>query len=278
MVRQHPQTGKICAIQGVHVAICYNACIYCNLRFPGSRKGGFNMTFAEADVKYEEIKQQFLAGTLSDEQFDDQLHRLMVLDDLGRWWAKSRENGSWHYFDSGQNDWVPGTPPVALPPPSTLPKQAQTPLSPAQTSGTATPQALSASSSAQELPKWATVKPSSDVAPELATGRKAGAANPVSGGLPSTAQGAPGTTSYSGREFSPLPELSSGMKVLFYILSLLLPVLGVLLYFIYRKKPNPADRSAARVFLILGILSIVFSCMCSTTFYVLESAMLGTTL
>jgi RsiW-degrading membrane proteinase PrsW (M82 family) len=117
--------------------------------------------------------------------------------------------------------------------------------------------------------------PSTPAAPAPDPGRRTGAA---SGDLPGTAQGAPGTAGYSGREFSLLPELSSGMKVLFYILSLLLPVLGVILYFIYRKKPNAADRSAARVFLILGILSIVFSCMCSTTFYVLESAMLGTTL
>jgi hypothetical protein len=240
------------------------------------------MTFAEADVKYEEIKQQFVAGTLTDEQFDDQLHQLMVLDDVGRWWAKSRENGSWHYYDAVQDDWVAGTPPVALPPPSSLPKQVQSPTGRSTAAGQSTPGALSPASSASDLPKWAAVVPSSGAAPEPSASRKTGGANPssgaASGGLPGTAQGAPGTASYSGREFSPLPELSSGMKVLFYILSLLLPVLGVLLYFIYRKKPHPADRSAARVFLILGILSIVFSCMCSTTFYVLESAMLGTAL
>jgi hypothetical protein len=237
------------------------------------------MTFAEADVKYEEIKQQFLGGTLTDEQFDAQLHQLMVLDDMGRWWAKSRENGSWHYYDSGQEDWVAGTAPVALPPPSTLPKQAQTPAGQAPAAGQVTPGPGSSATSGSELPKWAAIAPSGGAAPEPFPSPKKGGAvsapGAASGGLPGTAQGAPGTAGLGGREFSPLPELTSGMKVLFYVLSLLLPVLGVLLYFIYRKKSHPADRSAARVFLILGILSIVFSCMCSTTFYLLESAMLG---
>ena len=62
------------------------------------------MTFAEADAQYEVIKQQYLAGALDEEQFDEQLHRLMVLDDAGVWWAKSRENGSWHYYDLGKGD------------------------------------------------------------------------------------------------------------------------------------------------------------------------------
>ena len=51
------------------------------------------MTFAEADAQYEVIKQQYLAGALDDDQFEEQLHRLMVLDEAGLWWAKSRENG-----------------------------------------------------------------------------------------------------------------------------------------------------------------------------------------
>ena len=64
------------------------------------------------------------------------------------------------------------------------------------------------------------------------------------------------------------------MKVLFYILVLLLPRPGLILYFVYRNKPAQADRTAARAFLILGIASIVFSCMCSTTFFLLESTFL----
>ena len=33
----------------------------------------------------------------------------MVQDDEGRWWAKSRQTGQWHYYDG--NTWIQGTPP-----------------------------------------------------------------------------------------------------------------------------------------------------------------------
>ena len=50
-------------------------------------------------------------------------------------------------------------------------------------------------------------------------------------------------------------ELSSGLKVIFYILSFLVPIVGIVLFFVYRNKPSEEDRSAARLFLILGIVS-----------------------
>jgi hypothetical protein len=34
---------------------------------------------------------------------------MMVQDDEGRWWAKSRKTGDWHYYDN--NSWIQGTPP-----------------------------------------------------------------------------------------------------------------------------------------------------------------------
>ncbi len=64
------------------------------------------MTFAEADAQYEVLKQQYLAGALDEEQFDERLHQLMVLDEAGLWWAKSRENGLWHYYDPSSGDWI----------------------------------------------------------------------------------------------------------------------------------------------------------------------------
>lgn len=65
--------------------------------------------FQEADRRYAELKQQREAGILSDAEFAAQYQRLMVLDDEGRWWAKSRETGEWRYHDG--NAWIPGTPP-----------------------------------------------------------------------------------------------------------------------------------------------------------------------
>jgi hypothetical protein len=65
--------------------------------------------FEEADRRYAELKQQRDAGALSEEEFDTQHRQLMVLDEEGRWWAKSRETGEWRYHNG--NTWVPGTPP-----------------------------------------------------------------------------------------------------------------------------------------------------------------------
>jgi hypothetical protein len=235
------------------------------------------MTFAEADAQYEVVKQQYLAGALDDDQFEEQLHRLMVLDEAGLWWAKSRENGSWHFYDSGTGDWVAAAPPagapVVPPPPSLpstpaadpLPKRSKAPEVPANQ---ARPAATGAGES--NLPKWAAVKPGSAAVPGAPSLLSASAA------LPSTSQGAPATASSSARDFGPMAELTGGMRVLFYILALLLPLLGIILYFVYRNKPAQSDRTAARAFLILGIASIVFSCMCSTTFFLLEATMLGT--
>jgi hypothetical protein len=65
--------------------------------------------FREADRRYAEAKRQLDAGTISDEEFDFQRRRLMVQDDEGRWWAKSRKTGEWNYHDGSA--WVRGTPP-----------------------------------------------------------------------------------------------------------------------------------------------------------------------
>jgi hypothetical protein len=65
--------------------------------------------FQEADQRYVEIKRRHEAGELAQEEFDEQLKQLMVQDEDGRWWAKSRRSGEWHYHDG--NSWVRGTPP-----------------------------------------------------------------------------------------------------------------------------------------------------------------------
>ena len=65
--------------------------------------------FREVDRRYAGLKRQHEAGTISDEEFDDQLKQMMVQDDQDRWWAKSRKTGEWNYHDGGA--WVRGIPP-----------------------------------------------------------------------------------------------------------------------------------------------------------------------
>jgi hypothetical protein len=57
------------------------------------------VNFQEADRHYAELKRQHDEGTLSTEEFDAQLQQMMVRDYKGRWWAKSRQTGDWHYHD-----------------------------------------------------------------------------------------------------------------------------------------------------------------------------------
>jgi hypothetical protein len=72
--------------------------------------------FREADRRYAETKRQLDAGSISEEEFDAQRRRLMVQDEEGRWWAKSRKTGEWNYHDGSA--WVRGTPPGYQPPPA----------------------------------------------------------------------------------------------------------------------------------------------------------------
>lgn len=179
------------------------------------------MTFADADQRYRDLKQQFESGLLSETAFDEALKDLMVQDNQGRWWAKARDTGQWNYYDATTQNWVPASPPAHAPEP---------------------PPAYTPSRTVEPAP----VEP----------------AYTESGGYqPQTAQPAAQTFS-AGSFHTGQPELSPGLKVIFYILSFVVPIVGIVLYFVYRAKPAQEDRSAANLFLILGVISFALSCLC----------------
>ena len=255
------------------------------------------MNFVEVDQRYIELRQQYVAGSITAEQFDDRLRALMVQDDLGRWWAKARKTGDWHYYDAVTDAWVEADPrgevntTTAPSVPDNLSDLAQTVDTPLASSeplppladdavasyqgppnepnrvveGEPTPPA-NAAPAAPNLPKWAAVKPASVAQSSGATG------NIIA---PGTGSQTPATTQYSARDFKPIPEVRGGLKALFYLLSFFIPVIGVILFFVYRKKPAPEDRLAARTFLILGIVSLIFSCACGSTLTFWELAAYG---
>jgi hypothetical protein len=66
--------------------------------------------FRDADRRYADLERQRDAGGISEEEFEAQRQRLMVLDGEGRWWSKSPEGGEWHYHNGSA--WVRGAPPV----------------------------------------------------------------------------------------------------------------------------------------------------------------------
>lgn len=193
------------------------------------------MNFTDVDRRYAELWQMYQSGALTAEQFDQQLHAMMIQDNQGRWWAKARESGDWHYFDQTNGAWVRAMPPAAAPP--TLPAPPPTPAAP-------------------QPADWA---PARAAAPAPAAGQASAAAT----AMPEVAYA---------QGYAAAPELGSGMKVLFYILSFLFGLLGIILFFVYRNKPAAEDRAAARLFLLLGVLSMLLSCLCSITYVALFSS------
>src|SRR5919202_6093831 len=75
---------------------------------------GHKIDFEEAERRYAELKRQLDSGVISAEEFDAQRRQLMVQDDEGKWWAKSRKTGEWNYHDG--SGWVPGSPSGYQPP------------------------------------------------------------------------------------------------------------------------------------------------------------------
>jgi hypothetical protein len=69
------------------------------------------MDFYQADQRYDELKQEYLDGSLSSEAFEEALRDMMVQDGQGRWWGKSREAGVWHYYDEEKDEWMQADPP-----------------------------------------------------------------------------------------------------------------------------------------------------------------------
>jgi hypothetical protein len=101
-----------------------------------SAKGGTvnfkvrEISFQEADRRYDELTQERDDGSISDDEFDVQRRQLVVQDDEGRRWAKIGKSGEWHYRDGGA--WVRDTPPdyqEATPEPMTDGSPSQTPSS-----------------------------------------------------------------------------------------------------------------------------------------------------
>jgi hypothetical protein len=119
--------------------------------------------FEEADRRYAELKRQLDAGSISTEEFDAQRKQLMVQDEKGRWWAKGRKTGEWHYHDGSA--WVRDTPPIyrrprTLPGESTSDRQSRSEqgerLPPSRTTllGSASTQGQDGGKQRRGVPRW----------------------------------------------------------------------------------------------------------------------------
>lgn len=66
--------------------------------------------FRQAEASIRALRQQYQQGTLTRDQFQSELRRLMVLDENSVWWMMGVESDRWYRHDNGQ--WVPATPPA----------------------------------------------------------------------------------------------------------------------------------------------------------------------
>ena len=56
--------------------------------------------------------------------------------------------------------------------------------------------------------------------------------------------------------------MGDGMKTLLYIISFLMPIVGVIIGVIYNSKPEPWHKEFGKTCLQLSVISIIVGCLC----------------
>jgi len=67
------------------------------------------MTFQRVQESFEELKKRFRNGEISKQSFIEEIKKLRLKDDQGRFWTIGFQTGKWYYFDG--KDWLAGEPP-----------------------------------------------------------------------------------------------------------------------------------------------------------------------
>jgi len=65
--------------------------------------------FKEIEETFNQIKMQFQKGEISRQNFIDQMKRMRLKDEQGRFWMLGAQSGKWYYFDG--KDWIQSEPP-----------------------------------------------------------------------------------------------------------------------------------------------------------------------
>jgi cytochrome b subunit of formate dehydrogenase len=58
------------------------------------------------------------------------------------------------------------------------------------------------------------------------------------------------------------PQISEGMKILFYILSFLIFIVGIIIGVIYYTKPDPESKHVGKMCIILAVAGILVGVIC----------------
>lgn len=62
--------------------------------------------------------------------------------------------------------------------------------------------------------------------------------------------------------YAPRESISDGMKILLYILSFLIPIIGIIVGIIYYTKPEQELKDFGKMCIILAVVGILLSAMC----------------
>jgi len=59
------------------------------------------------------------------------------------------------------------------------------------------------------------------------------------------------------------PQISEGMKILFYILSFLIPLIGIIIGVIYYSKSDPESKHVGKMCIILAVVAVLLVVVCA---------------
>ena len=62
--------------------------------------------------------------------------------------------------------------------------------------------------------------------------------------------------------------VSSGLRIVLYILSLLIPIAGIIICVVFLTKSNPENKHVGKMCLILALVSVVLSVVLSLVLYI----------
>jgi hypothetical protein len=68
-----------------------------------------NKSFIQVGEAFKVLKTRFQSGDISRQEFIDEMKKLRIRDDQGRFWMIGAQTGKWYFFDG--KDWVPAAPP-----------------------------------------------------------------------------------------------------------------------------------------------------------------------
>jgi ribosomal protein L40E len=69
-------------------------------------------TFNDVIEAFSTLKAKFQAGEISRQEFIDEMKKLRIRDDQGRFWMIGAQTGKWYYFDG--KDWIQAEPPSQM--------------------------------------------------------------------------------------------------------------------------------------------------------------------